>query len=432
MSSTAALENRPRRPLRPASVLALSFAALGLGACGDGKSSQPAVMEGIGIASPALAIVHSDYATSRVSLYRPGDGHLVDACTGSTATDPGLVQPLSSDLILPTQPQPGGELVLIDSSSSVVTFLNPETCAARGQVSVSTGGFKAFPHDFVTVSAHKAYVTRSALNSMATIEPGDFDDGDDLLIVDPTALTVTGRISLSADAAPGPLGEVTQARPDRAVLVGSTVYVTLNSANAKFSAWGEGRVAMISTVTDTVTGTIPLPGLKDCSGLNYVASGSTKRLYVSCGGAYTEDQASEAALVEIDLSGAAPVVSQTIPAAMLDSQPLNFAYNAVLGDAAFVGTLGTKGSAMFGTVDAPDGFFRVSLTTGDVKPVAEGMAYNLGSAAVDKGTGRVFLPDADAATPRIRVFTADGEPATAADFDSNPSAHLPPRGLAWY
>ncbi|HEX2660550.1 MAG TPA: hypothetical protein VHU40_19850 [Polyangia bacterium] len=429
MSSIAALELASRRPFRRALLLGLSVVTLALGACGEEKVSTTAVEEGIGIASPALAIVHSDYATSRVSLYRPADGRLVDACTGSTSTDPGLVQPLSSDLILPTQ-QVGGELVLIDSSSSVVTFLDPSTCAARGQVSVSTGGFKAYPHDFVTVSAHKAYVTRSALNAKATVEAGDFDDGDDLLIVDPTALTVTGRIGLSAVAAPGPLGEATQARPDRAVLVGTRVYVTLSSADAKFSAWGQGRVAIVDTATDTVTGTLALPGQKNCSGLNYVVA--TKRLYVSCGGAYTEDQVAEAALVEIDVSTATPVIKQTIRATQLDGQPINFAYTAELGDAAFVGTLGTIGNAMFGTVDAPDGFFRVSLTTGDVKPVAEGTAYDLGSAAVDKATGRVFLPDADAATPRIRVFTADGEPATAADFDSNPSAHLPPRGLAWY
>jgi hypothetical protein len=321
--------------------------------------------------------------------------------------------------------------VLIDSGSSVVTFLNPSTCAARGQVSVSTGGFMAYPHDVVTVSEHKAYVTRSALNAKATVDPGDFDDGDDLLIIDPTALKVLGRISMSADAAPGPKGEVTQARPDRAVLVGSSVYVTLNSINADFSATGEGRVAVINTATDVVTSTIPLPGHKNCGALNYVAA--TKKLYVSCGGAFSDlDMVGEAALVELDLTTATPVVSKTIAAAQLDSQPVNFAYNAVLADAAFVGTLGTKGNAMFGTVDAPDGFFRVSLGTGEVKLVAEGTAYNLGSAAVDKGTGRVFLPDADAATPRIRVFTAAGEPAVPADFDSNPSAHLPPRGLAWY
>jgi len=427
--STVVFVPGSRHPFRLALLLGLSATALGLTACGDPKSSEP-VLEGIGIASPALAIVHSDYATSRLSLYRPADGRLVDACTGSTSADPGLVQPLSGDVGLPTQPKPGGELVLIDSGSSVVTFLNPSTCAARGQVSVSTGGFKAYPHDVVTVSEHKAYVTRSALNAKATVDPGDFDDGDDLLIIDPTALTVLGRISMSADAAPGPMGEVTQARPDRAVLVGTTVYVTLNSINADFSATGEGRVAVINTVTDTVTGTIALPAQKNCSGLNYVAA--TKKLYVSCGGAFSDlDMVGEAALVELDLTTATPVVSKTIAASQLGALPINFAYNAVLADAAFVGTMGTKADP-FGTVDAPDRFFRVSLATGEAKLVAEGAAYNLGSAAVDKGTGRVFLPDADAATPRIRVFTAAGEPAVPADFDSNPSAHLPPRGLAWY
>ncbi|HEY4188476.1 MAG TPA: hypothetical protein VGP07_25600, partial [Polyangia bacterium] len=280
----------------------------------------------------------------------------------------------------------------------------------------------------------KAYVTRYETNAAPTPAATDFDEGDDVLIVDPTLLTVTGRIALTPFATPGPEGEVTQARPDRALLAGGFVYVTINSISADFAATGAGRLVVIDPTTDTVTGTIDLPDQKDCSGMTYLAA--QKKLYVACGGAYGDaTRVAESALVEIDLSGVTPVVGRMVQAASLGlgTDGLNFFYAAVSGDIAFVGTLGAYPSVTTGAPGTPDAFYAVALTSGVAVKLATSDAGNLGSAVVDPTSKKLFLPNGDGAAPLVQVFDiSTGTPAALPGFEPDPSAHLPPRGIAWY
>ena len=111
--------------------------------------------------------------------------------------------------------------------------------------------FKPFPT--LWHSAHKAYVTRYETNGNPTADPSDLDEGDDLLVIDPTDVRILGRISVSSYATSPPEGGTTQARPDHGVLAGDRVYVTLNSISADFSVTGPGRVLVIDPATDTVT-----------------------------------------------------------------------------------------------------------------------------------------------------------------------------------
>jgi len=301
----------PSRSLPRGAALALLVAlGGGSGACDDTSVGT------FGIASPALAVVSSDYTTASVSLFNPATGRHVDSCVTSRST---LKQALSGDVSLPSQAQAGGELTLIDSGSSVLTFITPSTCAARGQLSVSTGGFKAYPHDVVTVAPNKAYVTRNGKNPAATADPSDFDEGDDLLIVDPKQLTVIGRIPLGDYATPGPApaSAPTLARPDHAILAGGLVYVSLNSISEDFATVGTGRVVVVDPASDAVVGTIDLPTVRNCSGLTYAAA--TNRLYVACGGAFGDPvaQVAESALVELDVSGVTAVPGRSLPASAL-------------------------------------------------------------------------------------------------------------------
>lgn len=395
---------------------------------------------------------------------------------GTAAVMGGPRMPLSGDVLLPSQAQPGGELVVIDSKSSLLSFVRPATCSAtaslpaaglaivssdysvssvalydpatgtladdcltsagdggrwaRAQLSVSTGGFKAHPHDVVGLSDHKAYVTRYETNASPTAAADDFDEGDDLLIVDPAAVSVTGRISLAALATAGPGGTTTQARPDRAVLAEGRVYVTLNNISADFAATGPGRVAVIDPATDQLLDPIDLPNQKDCSGIQYVAA--AHRLYVACGGAFSDgaEQLAQSALVEIDISATPPAVGRIVRADALGTQPINFGYAAVAGETAFVGLLG----ALDPTTGAPlasDAFYSVPLAGGSATKLMDGGAYNLGRSLVDAGTQKVFLPDGDAVNPRVHIWdVASGAAGTA--FEANPSGHLPPREVARY
>jgi len=435
LESRPALSCPPRARFR-ALLLAAATTVAGLtGGCDDGKSAGGTGGAGRGASAlaPQVAILSSNYTTtSSVSLYAPRSGALVDGCAKSGVTTPAVTQPLSGNTILPSQPQVGGHLVVLDGTTSVLTFVDPATCAATGQLSVATAGFKANPHDIVTLSSTKAYVTRYETNAAPTADPSDFDEGDDLLIIDPTLLTITGRIALTPYATPGDDGTPTQARPDRAVLANGLVYVTLNSMDATFAATGPGRVVIVDPTTDTVTGVIDLTGFKDCSGLSYASD--TKRLYVACGGAFSDtDQVGESGLVEVVLSGAAPVTGRALHAAAIGTgtDTLNFFYAAVLGDTAFVGTLGQYPSMDGSFPGTRDGFYAVSFATGVATPLASGAAGQLGGALADPVTHRVFLPDGSDSAPLVHVFDASGgTPVEVPGFEPNPSTHLPPRSIA--
>lgn len=389
-----------------------------------------------------LAVLSSDYAVTTVSLYDPAAAKVTDGCVHTDAAGPILRQPLLGDVALPTAPQHGGELVVIDRTNAVLSFISPADCGPRAQLSVSTGGFKANPHDVISVSADKAYVTRYETNSAPTSDPADLDEGDDLLVINPRLIDATGtatsagailgRIALSGYAAPV-AGATVAARPDRGVYAGGLVYVTLGSMNADLSVAGAGRVVVIDAATDTVAGTIELPaGLKGCSAISHNAANN--RLYVSCGGSFADlDQAAGSGLVQIDLAVAPPTATVVVPASALAGLPINFSYALVIGETAFIGTLGMTDFATK-TMLAPDAFYAVGLGAGGtVTKLLDGGAYNFGRATVDPVRQKVYLPDGDAVAPRVHIFDAAVTPPVAAGtFVANPSTQLPPREVAWY
>lgn len=407
------------------SVLGLSL----LAGCGGGVGKLP-----IGANPTGFAILSSNYKVTSVALYNPDTGILTDDCVHSGEAQ--LPQNLSGDATLPSAQQENGELIVIDSGNSTLTFVDPATCIPRTQQSVGTA-FDANPHDVVMISAHKAYVTRYNTNANPTADPADFDEGDDLLVIDPSVTDpsrspVLNRIDLASYASSVP-GATLRADPDRAVLAAGKVYVTLNSISADYSVTGPGRVVVVDPATDSVTSVIDLPDQRDCSGIQYLPV--QKRLYVSCGGTFADpNQVAQSALVEIDISGAAPVLGRVVSASSLPAnQALNFFYSAVLGDTAFIGTLGTFADATTGTAATPDGFYAVPLGGGAPVMLGTGGPSKLGIGAVDPVTKKIFLPDADDLMPRVHVYEADGTTSVAAsDFQANPAGGLPPRAVAPY
>src|SRR5204862_7576253 len=98
-----------------------------------------------------LAVVGSDFMSTVVSIIS-ADGTLAkDDCIDSGTMGGKLSMTLSGDVTLPSQPQRARELWLIDRGNAALTVLNPQTCAVRGQVSVSTG-FKSNPHDIAVIT----------------------------------------------------------------------------------------------------------------------------------------------------------------------------------------------------------------------------------------------------------------------------------------
>ncbi len=406
-------------------VLALApVAALATLGC---RSSEAPTMTAT-IPPSGLAVLNSDYSTTSLSLVDPTTHAVVhDACVDSNTIPPTLSLALSGDVALPSHPQVGGDVLLIDDGNNALTWVDPQTCKIRHQISIAD--FKAFAHDVISVSATKAYVTRFGTNPAPTTDP--MSPGDDLLIINPASSpqpTIVGRIDMAPYAAPV-AGATIEARPDKGILIGDKLYVTLASQSSDYSATGVGRIVEIDTTTDQVSGMIDIPSLAGCARMEYVAA--TQLLYVGCGGSSSAaDESQTSGIARIDFSGAAPVVKDTLPATWLGTQPLNFSWVAPVSDT-------QVWTATFGAFDfttnaqtAPDTIWSINPVSETSMMSIQGGAFNLGRAAFLATPPTLFVPDADAAHPLVHVLDLGG--ATPVDVDANPSQHLPPREVAWY
>jgi len=381
--------------------------------------------DGGGSVQQGIVVVNSDYIGSTAISFLDRDGNLVkDGCYNSGSGATGLAMTLSGDVVLPTQLAPGGPVVLVDRSQSALTWLDPTTCSPLHQLAVGTG-FDSNPHDVVVLSASKAYVTRYAENGAATATPDDFDDGDDLLIIDPAQPKILGRIDLKPSA---PAGVLPCA--DRALFAEGKVFVSLNAIGLDFTTYGMGRIVMVDPATDKVTGTIDLPGTKNCGAMTYLAA--EKKLLVACSGAYSDgaQQADHSAIVTIDLSVSPPSVSSQVAAAAVGGLPFsNTTLAALDGNAAFAVTLGNLSNL------PPDRLWSLPLSGAlPVRVFESTEAFALGAVLVDAERNRVLVTDGTTSTPALlRVFDfAAGIFTASLTIKTNPTQKLPPRALAWY
>jgi hypothetical protein len=415
-----------RRIGRTLATLALGALGLGLG-CGNDKPAQAPPSTG-GPAS-GVAVMMTDFASTSISLLA-ADGTLAkDDCMDSGTQASGkLSLALSGDVTLPSQPQMGGDLWIVDSGNAAVTIVAPTTCTVLGQVSVSTG-FKSNPHDVAVLSDKKVYVTRYDKN----VAPADaMSTGDDIVILDRDAGSITGRIDMSAFAAPVD-GAMIQARPDRMMLIDGKVYVSLGNEDAMFSALGEGRVAIIDPASDTVTGTVSLTGLKGCSAMYYLPA--AKALFVACGGSFADtDQAAASGIATVDLSVTPPVLGHVTKASSFGGKPVTFFWvTALSATRAFTTVIGSLPDAKNNVPGSNDAAFVFDPTTDVATALGlETGAFDMGRGVV--GDGTLFVPDATMNKPLIHVFDVSGAgaPTEKTSFNPGPAQGLPPRELAWY
>jgi hypothetical protein len=380
----------------------------------DGSAGQPS----------GMVVLSSDYTTSSVSTL-DRDGNLVhDNCFNSNTGPQGISLTLSGDLALPTQTTLGDAVVILDRTNAVLTWLDAPTCTPLRQLTVATG-FKPNPHDYVALSPSKAYVVRYDENAAATPTPDDFDDGNDLLIIDPSQPKIMGRLDLKPFAPVGVLP-----RADRAVLVEGKVYVSLNAISADFKTYAAGRIVIVDPIADQVVGTIDLPGVKNCGALAYVSA--EKKLLVACAGDFGAgaQQVQSSAIVAIDLSTAPPTVVGQIGAATVGTMPLSSGTIAAFDSNTILGVeLGEFSNT------PPDSLWTVSLAGTQPKNVfASTEAFTLGTILLDRARARVFVTDGTGnSVGLIREFDlVSGSLVAGKTTAANPSHSLPPRTLAWY
>ncbi|MBN1610275.1 MAG: hypothetical protein JW940_26845 [Polyangiaceae bacterium] len=250
---------------------AAGYGGIAAGGAGGDATAAPSCGRGFVVAS-------SDYQSVNVSLLGLDGEVLSTSLISSGSKKPGLSAALSGDVVLPTERAAGDRIVLIDRyPTAVLTWVDLRTAAVPAQLSVATG-FASNPHDYVELSAHKAYVPRFEPNYASGNEP--FDAGNDVLVIDPSVPKITGRIDLLVAMAG--VNRAYLPRADRALLAGTRLVVVLGGYTADFLDTVASRIVVIDTGTDTIVQTFVLEGFHGCSGL--AASPERDELAVACSG----------------------------------------------------------------------------------------------------------------------------------------------------
>jgi hypothetical protein len=396
------------------------------GAAADASASDALAADPLW-ARPAprgMALVNSDRKSTSISLVALGGGALTtDACFGSGSADPQLSAALSGDVVLPSETQPGNELVVIDRTNSVLTWINPTTCQVRRQLNVGTG-FAANPQDLVAgLGGAKGYVTRYGRN------PARPDQGSDLLIIDTDRGVATGRIDLAAHASASPVaGKTILPMPSRLALVGKRVYVALNNLSEAYDAAGLGRVLVIDAPSDTVIQTIELPTLKNCGSLTRLPDNGGEWLAVSCAGPYSDNaqQIDSAGVALIDL-GKSPPEIKVIRSADF-GRPLS-GFDLEVVDPGHAFTVVNGDGLMLN-----DAVWMFSLTGGAPQKIFDASGSYVLTLALDRSRRTLFLLEAARTSPKVHLFNvpASGPAVPSGELVGSPKTGLPPRSLAFY
>ena len=393
------------------------------GATGPGDAGSGVLAPPVGV---GLASVNNDtgFQTTSVSILDPNGGVIHGDCIDSNPPSGGVIPLVSTDVVMPSQPQRGGNLVLVDRGSGLLTTVDPTTCQVVRQIVVpGAGGAKTNPHDLVTISDHKAYVTRYQPNSAAT-SPAQM--GNDVAVIDPTTGAFASRIDVDGYAS-AVAGTTILARPNRALIAGGKVVVSLNEADASYKSYGDGEIIVIDPASDAVVASVSIAGLQDCEGMDYVAS--TQTLLVACGGTYmAANQALQSGIAVVDLGASPPSVTSTITGAAFGNQPVNFSW--VLAAPPAGG--GTR--AFAGTNDpnlvAPDVLFSFDYLLGTTTPVTTSTPYSIGPPAATASL--LFVPEFLGSTPKIQLFDITGVPQATSAFSPDTVNNLSPVQVAWY
>ena len=265
-----------------------------------GAAGGPAVL-----APPApigLVSLNSDYLTTSLSLLNTSGGSLNGDCVHSATVGNGTSKTISGDAVLPSQPQLGGDIVIVDRGNGALTFVDPAGCFVARQIAIP-GGAPTDPHDVVTLSAHRAYVTRYQPNTSTNPELA----GNDVIAIDPTTGGYLKRITSTSMPPRAQVPRCWRARIGRSSPMGR--WWSHFQIDAAYATYGDGAVVVIDPASDMVVASVSLPGLYDCEGMDFVAA--SHMLLVACGGDFgSRDQPLQSGIAVVDL-GATPPASTT-------------------------------------------------------------------------------------------------------------------------
>lgn len=387
----------------------------------QGATVQP------GVCGRGLVVVESDYQSSNVSLL-DFDGHVAsESLISSSTTSAGFGVRLSGDVVTPSSLQIGSEIALIDRyPAGVLRFVELATARVTGELSVATG-FRANPQDYLPLAPNHAYVARYEANANAGRQA--WDEGGDVLVVDPSVPAITGRIDLSAALA----GEASQFSPHPARLlnVSGRIFALLAAYADDYSSAAESRLVELDPATDTLLSTLVLAGLRGCAGL--AVSPDERTLAVACTGddlrsSVPKLEGSGLALLDIE---DVPRLARRFEASELGAAPLGFSIAYASPEQLLFGTLGhlddSDGAAVQDTLRT------LRTDSEQVEELLEsaGEPFTLGGALCAAPCGVCFAADAKRSGGSVLRFTVDsaGNFAAPSTIRVETRVGLPPRYL---
>ncbi|NUO48482.1 MAG: hypothetical protein HOV80_06465, partial [Polyangiaceae bacterium] len=258
--------------------VALAGAALG---CSEEPPPEgPPVDVPEGACGRALFVLATQYQTTSVSVVG-WDGEVKSAkILASDSKPPGLSVALSGDVVAPTERVATGQILLIDRyPAGVVTIFDPTTAEVVQQLRVRTG-FGSNPQDALFARTNVLYVARYERNPEPGKEP--FDEGSDVVVIDPPSGAITQRIDLQpamAGAAPD-----IEPHPARMLLRDGKVHVLLAAYSANYQKSDDARLVTIDPTTHTITGHTAITGSRGCAGLAATEDGA--RFAIACSGTF--------------------------------------------------------------------------------------------------------------------------------------------------
>jgi len=257
-----------------------------------------------------LAVVSSDYLSSEVALLLPsGDVASPSLVSSASSAASGLSAAFSGDIVVEPAPSRPGELAIVDRfGTNVITFVDSRTAAVRAQLPVG-GGFEANAQGYLELDEHHALVPRLGENAAPGREP--FDQGSDLLLIDPSVPEIRGSLAMPRRAGFIPA-------PVAATRVGERVVVTLQHAKPDYSAMADGELVGIDLDGRAVRYRLGLEG-SNCGKSEPSPSG--RLLGVACEGYVdrrgTTLEPEKSAFILLDPSFEPPTVVRRFSAAAL-------------------------------------------------------------------------------------------------------------------
>ena len=406
----------------------LAFLATLLGGCSAVRVTPDS--QGVSVlpgpCGRGLVVVESDYQSSNVSLLDL-DGHVLSESLISSSTESsGFGVALSGDVVTPTNPQNDSEIVLIDRyPAGVLRFVELATAHVRSELSVATG-FRSNPQDYLPLTPARAYVARYDKNS----NPGRqaWDEGGDVLVIDPSVPAITGSIDLSASLAGEPAKF--SPHPARLLKVAGRVFALLAAYANDYASGTSSRLVELDPETDSLISTLVLDGLRGCVSL--AASPDEQELAVSCTGVDLRNgQVADSGLALLDIAGA-PRIYKRFEASEFGDDPLGFALSYPAPGVLFFNTLGHYDQES-GALRALDSLLRLDTVSGQFDELlqSEGEPFTLGGVQCAPSCGLCFAADARRAGGSVLRFVVDsaGNFAAPTAIRAETRVGLPPRYL---